>query len=53
MASLQFAAPAAPSVTLTRQDVEAIVIHQMGWEPQDVDAFWFLARNGKHIGGQQ
>src|SRR5687767_15491877 len=41
MASLQFAAQAAPSVTLTRRDVEAIVIHQMGWEPQDVDAFWF------------
>jgi len=42
-----------PSVTLTRRDVEAIVIHNMGWEPEDVTAFWFLARHYKRKGGQQ
>lgn len=52
MTSLQAQAATAPSVTLTRRDVESIVISQMGWEPEDVDAFWFLARNHKRTGGQ-
>lgn len=51
--SLQFAAPAAEAaVTLTRRDIEAIVVRDMGWEPEDVDAFWFLAHNRKRTGGQ-
>jgi hypothetical protein len=51
--SPQFAAPAAPpTVTLTRADVEAIVVRDMGWEPEDVAAFWFLASMYKRPGGQ-
>jgi hypothetical protein len=42
----------APTVTLTRADVEAIVIEQMGWEDRDVTMFWFLARHRKPAGGQ-
>lgn len=41
-----------PTVTLTRDDVEAIVVRDMGWEHEDVAAFWFLARNRKTAGGQ-
>jgi hypothetical protein len=50
--TLSFAPPPETAVTLTRRDVEAIVVRNMGWEPEDVDAFWFLARNHKRPGGQ-
>jgi hypothetical protein len=42
----------APTVTLTRADVEAIVVRNMGWEDQDVTMFWFLARHHKPAGGR-
>ena len=42
-----------PSVTLTKRDIEAIVVRNMGSEPGGVDAFWFLARHHKTAGGRQ
>lgn len=32
------------TVALTRRDVENILVHNMGWEHEDVTAFWRLAR---------
>ena len=32
------------TVTLTLAQVYSILVHQMGWEPIDVTAFWRLAR---------
>lgn len=32
------------TVVLTRQAVEAILVAQMGWEPEDATTFWQLAR---------
>jgi hypothetical protein len=40
------------TVALTRRDVENILVHSMGWEPEDVTAFWRLARLVE-TGGQQ
>lgn len=32
------------TVTLTRRQVEIILVYEMGWEPIDVTSFWRLAR---------
>ncbi|MEA2875111.1 MAG: hypothetical protein QOF14_307 [Hyphomicrobiales bacterium] len=32
------------TVALTRRDVEHILVRNMGWESEDVTAFWRLAR---------
>lgn len=32
------------TVALTRRDVAHILVREMGWEPEDVTAFWRLAR---------
>lgn len=32
------------TVVLTRQAAEAIPVAHMGWEPEDADIFWRLAR---------
>lgn len=32
------------TVVLTREAVEAILVSHMGWEPEDADIFWRLAR---------
>lgn len=32
------------TVTLTRRDVETILVRTMGWEPIDVTSFWRVAR---------
>ena len=29
---------------LTREAVEAILVGHMGWEPEDADIFWRMAR---------
>jgi hypothetical protein len=32
------------TVVLTREAVEAILVGHMGWEPEDADIFWRMAR---------
>lgn len=40
----------ATTVTLTREQVENILIWEMGWEDEDVDSFWLLAEPHRNTG---
>ena len=52
MASLKKRLAHPATATLTRRQVEAI-LHNMGWEPEDVTVFWRLARKAQPKAGQQ
>lgn len=32
------------AVTLTREQIYTILVHHMGWEPEDVTAFWRVTK---------
>lgn len=40
------------TVTLTRRQIEQILIGEMGWEPIDVTAFWRCAKPFRTDEGQ-
>jgi len=40
------------TVALTRKQISAILVDDMGWEPIDVRVFWRLARKLQPAGGQ-
>ncbi len=49
---MTFAERKALTVTLTRQQVEDILMGQMGWEWEDVTVFWLLAEPQRNTGGR-